>query len=427
LFLTQRATLAIIPRPKEVAMKPIQPAAESAAPRMVFRQVRIASIKQSPRGARRPAAEREDSDADAAPSLARPGRGATTNPAIRFETQASVPCDDGWGSLEACFGELPPLETVLIRDNSRTAIARNTSPDIGFDRSINPYRGCEHGCVYCFARPTHAYLGYSPGLDFETKLLFKPEVASLLERELRRPSYKPKPITLGSNTDPYQPVERRLKLTRQVLEVLLRFRHPVSIVTKSASIVRDLDILGELAAHRLVHVFLSVTTLDPALARVMEPRASAPALRLRAVAALKEAGVPVGVLAAPMIPGLNDAELEAILKAAAEAGASRAGYVLLRLPLELREMFEAWLREHMPQRANHVLSLIRQMRGGALNDATFGQRFVGTGPYAELLSQRFERAARQLGLNARQSEIDVTQFRVPDAPAAMAEAQMSLF
>ncbi len=363
----------------------------------------------------------------ARPSLARSGRGATTNPAVRFEPQATVPCDDGWGSLEACFAELPPLETVLIRDHSRTAITRNSSPDVGFDRSINPYRGCEHGCIYCFARPSHAYLGYSPGLDFETKLLFKPEVASLLERELRRPSYKPKPIMLGSNTDPYQPVERRLKLTRQVLEVLLRFRHPVSIVTKSASIVRDLDILGELAAHRLVHVFLSVTTLDPPLARAMEPRASAPSLRLRAMSALKEAGVPVGVLAAPMIPGLNDAELEAILKAAAAAGASRAGYVLLRLPLELREMFEAWLREHLPQRANHVLSLIRQMRGGALNDATFGQRFVGTGPYAELLSQRFERAARQFGLNARHSDIDVTQFRVPDAPMAMAETQMSLF
>jgi DNA repair photolyase len=392
-------------------MTPIEAATEPVPPRMVFRQAQIRRAKQP----------------DTAPSLARSGRGATTNPAVRFETQATVPCDDGWGSLEACFAELPPLETVLIRDHSRTAIARNTSPDVGFDRSINPYRGCEHGCVYCFARPTHAYLGYSPGLDFETKLLFKPEVASLLERELRRPSYKPKPIMLGSNTDPYQPVERRLKLTRQVLEVLLRFRHPVSIVTKSSSLVRDLDILGELAAHRLVHVFLSVTTLDPTLARVMEPRASAPALRLRAISALKEAGVPVGVLAAPMIPALNDAELEAILKAAAAAGASRAGYVLLRLPLELRDMFEAWLREHRPDRANHVLSLIRQVRGGALNDSTFGQRFVGTGPYAALLSQRFERAARQLGLNTRDSEIDLSQFRVPDAPMAMAETQMSLF
>jgi DNA repair photolyase len=395
-------------------MKPIETADKARPPRMVFRQVRMGAVKK-PHGT-----------AEASPSLGRSGRGATTNPAIRFESQSTTPYDDGWGSLEACFAELPPLETVLIRDHSRTAITRNTSPDIGFDRSINPYRGCEHGCVYCFARPTHAYLGYSPGLDFETKLLFKPEVASLLERELRRPSYKPKPITLGSNTDPYQPIERRLKLTRQVLEVLLRFRHPVSIVTKSSSIVRDVDILGELASHKLVHVFLSVTTLDPTLARVMEPRASAPALRLRAVSALRDAGVPVGVLAAPMIPGLNDVELEAILKAAAEAGAQRAGYVLLRLPLELRDMFEAWLQEHMPDRAGHVLSLIRQTRGGALNDATFGERFVGTGPYAELLSQRFDRAARQLGLNARQSEMDLGLFRVPET-AAMAETQMSLF
>jgi DNA repair photolyase len=418
----------MVPRVKEIAMKPIEPAAKPGAPRMVFRQVRIAGVKQPARGGRRPAGpETPEGSSESAPTLARAGRGATTNPTVRFETQSVVPCDDGWGSLEACFAELPPLETILIRDHSRTAIARNTSPDIGFDRSINPYRGCEHGCVYCFARPTHAYLGYSPGLDFETKLLFKPEVASLLERELRRPSYKPKPITLGSNTDPYQPVERRLKLTRQVLEVLLRFRHPVSIVTKSSSIVRDLDILGELAALNLVHVFISVTTLDPTLARVMEPRASAPGLRLRAVTALKAAGVPVGVLAAPMIPGLNDAELEAILKASAEAGAARAGYVLLRLPLELRDMFEAWLREHMPQRANHVLSLIRQMRGGALNDATFGQRFVGTGPYADLLSQRFDRAARQLGLNGRETEMDVSLFRVPDAPSRVAETQMSLF
>jgi DNA repair photolyase len=418
----------MVSRPKEIAMSPIETATRPGGPRMVFRQVRIASAKQPPRVARRPAApDPADTQPETAPSLGRSGRGATTNPATRFETRTTVPCDDGWGSLEDCFAALPPLETVLIPDHSRTAIARNTSPDLGFDRSINPYRGCEHGCVYCFARPTHAYLGYSPGLDFETKLLFKPEVASLLERELRRPSYKPKPITLGSNTDPYQPVERRLKLTRQVLEVLLRFRHPVSIVTKSSSIVRDLDILGELAALKLVHVFLSVTTLDPSLARVMEPRASAPALRLRAVSALNAAGVPVGVLAAPMIPGLNDAELEAILKAAAAAGAARAGYVLLRLPLELREMFEAWLRAHMPDRAGHILSLIRQTRGGALNDATFGQRFVGTGPYAELLSQRFERAARQYGLNARDSAMDVSRFRVPDAPAAMAEAQMSLF
>jgi DNA repair photolyase len=396
--------------------------------RMPPRHVRIAPIRTRPI----PHDVPEDSDmegvvAQPVPSLARHGRGATTNPAVRFDAQTTSALDDGWGSLDEVFGALPPLETTLIRDQSRSAITRNTSPDIGFDRSINPYRGCEHGCIYCFARPTHAYLGYSPGLDFETKLVFKPEVATLLEKELRKPSYRAKPITLGSNTDPYQPVERRLKLTRAVLEVLLRFRHPVSIVTKSSSIVRDLDILQELASHQLVHVFLSVTTLDGSLARVMEPRASSPALRLQAVTALSKAGVPVGVLAAPMIPGLNDAEMEAILKAAATAGAARAGYVLLRLPLELREMFEAWLREHRPDRANHVLSLIRQMRGGDLNDSTFGQRFVGTGPYAEMLSQRFERATRQLGLNTTRSDIDSSKFRVPGAVPSAATAQMSLF
>ncbi|MCB8876497.1 PA0069 family radical SAM protein [Acidisoma silvae] len=370
--------------------------------------------------------------APATPTLARSGRGATTNPGVRFETQQAVAVDDGWGSLDACFGDLPPLETTLIRDSSRTAIARNSSPDLGFDRSINPYRGCEHGCIYCFARPSHAYLGYSPGLDFETKLLFKPEIASLLAKELCRPSYEAKPITLGANTDPYQPIERRLQLTRQVLEVLRDFGHPVSIVTKSALVLRDLDILRDMAARGLAHVYLSITTLDPALARVMEPRASAPHLRLRAVAALKQAGVPVGVLSAPMIPGLNDVELEAIIAASAEAGASRAGYVMLRLPLELREMFEAWLHQHVPARAAHVLSLVRQVRGGALYDARFGQRFTGTGAYADLIAQRFQMASRRHGLNGGMAKLDVSQFHVPErfraTPAsAKPEKQMSLF
>lgn len=362
------------------------------------------------------------------PSLARSGRGATVNPAVRFETTETVLADDGWGTLDTEFAELPALETTLIRDHSRTAIARNTSPDVGFDRSINPYRGCEHGCVYCFARPSHAYLGYSPGLDFETKLLFKPEVAQLLEKELRRPSYRAKPITLGANTDPYQPVERRLRLTRQVLEVLLRFRHPVSIVTKSANVLGDLDLLQQLAELGLVHVFLSVTTLDPALARVMEPRASTPARRLQALGALRAAGVPAGVLAAPMIPGVNDTELEAILAAAAAEGAVRAGYVMLRLPLELREIFESWLRTHMPDRAERVLKLIREVRGGALYDATFGQRFVGTGVYADLLAQRFARAARQHHFAERMAPLDCSLFRVPESerPAPAAE-QMTLF
>ena len=268
------------------------------------------------------------------PSLARHGRGATVNPAVRFDRLHGEAFDDGWGTLEETFADLPPLPTTLIKDSSRSVISWNTSPDLGFDRAVNPYRGCEHGCIYCYARPSHAYLGYSPGLDFETKLVFKPDVAEQLERELRKPGYVARPLALGSNTDPYQPVERTLKLTRAVLEVLERFGHPLSIVTKSAGVVRDSDILGRMAKRGLVRVWLSVTTLDPALARKMEPRAAAPARRLAAVTALATAGIPVGVLAAPMIPGLNDAEMERILAAASEAGAGTASYVLLRLPLE---------------------------------------------------------------------------------------------
>jgi DNA repair photolyase len=360
------------------------------------------------------------------PSLVRHGRGATTNPIARFEHHHGETFDDGWGTLEEAFTELPPLPTTLIRDSSRSVISWNTSPDLGFDRAINPYRGCEHGCIYCYARPSHAYLGYSPGLDFETKLVFKPDVAEQLERELRKPGYVARPLALGSNTDPYQPIERTLKLTRSVLEVLERFGHPLSIVTKSAEVLRDLDILQRLAARGLVRVWLSVTTLDAGLARKMEPRAAAPARRLAAVTALATAGVPVGVLAAPMIPGLNDAELERILAAAKLAGAGVASYVLLRLPLELRQMFEAWLVQHYPDRARHVLNLVRETRGGALNDAKFYSRFGGTGVYAELLARRFTRAARQHGLNEQQS-LDCTQFAPPPGIGSFAEAQMSLF
>ncbi len=353
------------------------------------------------------------------------GRGATLSPPSRYDHHVAEAFDDGWSTLHADFAELPPLPTTLIRDASRSVISWNTSPDLGFDRSVNPYRGCEHGCVYCFARPTHAYLGYSPGLDFETRLLFKPEVAALLERELRKPGYVARTLALGTNTDPYQPVERTLKLTRGVLEVLERFGHPVSIVTKSAGVLRDLDILQRLAKRRLVHVYLSVTTLDPALARRMEPRAATPARRLAAVQALAQAGVPAGVLAAPMIPGLNDAELERILDAAAKAGADGAGYVLLRLPLELRDMFESWLTQHFPDRARHVLSLIRETRAGGLYDSRFGQRMSGTGVYADLLARRFARKARQLRLEGRMV-LDTTQFAVPHDRAGFAEAQMSL-
>ncbi len=360
------------------------------------------------------------------PSLARHGRGATTNPAVRYDRTHAEAFDDGWSTLEAAVAELPPLPTTLIRDSSRSVISWNTSPDIGFDRAVNPYRGCEHGCIYCYARPSHAYLGYSPGLDFETKLLFKPDVAELLERELRKPGYVARPLALGSNTDPYQPVERTLKLTRAVIEILERFGHPFTIVTKSAGVLRDLDILQRMAKRGLVRVFLSVTTLDASLARKMEPRAATPARRLAAVTALAAAGVPAGVLVAPMIPGLNDAEMERIVAASKQAGAGVAGYVLLRLPLELRQMFEAWLTQHFPDRARHVLNLVRETRDGALNDAKFHSRFRGTGVYAELLARRFARAARQHGLTEREP-LDCSQFAPPPGTGVFAEAQMSLF
>lgn len=353
------------------------------------------------------------------------GRGATIDPPNRFEAREVMPFDDGWNSLDG-LADLPPLPTTLTRDSSKTVISWNGSPDIGFDRAVNPYRGCEHGCIYCYARPTHAYLGYSPGLDFETRLVFKPDVAALLERELRKPGYVCKPMALGSNTDPYQPVERTLKLTRSVLEVLERFGHPVSVVTKSAGVLRDLDVLQRLAARGLVRVYLSVTTLDAGLARRMEPRAATPDRRLGAIAALTQAGVPAAVLAAPMIPGLNDAELENILERASRAGARHAGYVLLRLPHELRSMFEAWLCEHYPDRARHVLSLIRETRGGKLNDSRFGARFRGQGPYADLLGMRFARAARQWGFEER-APLDTSHFAVPGAAIAAASPQLSLF
>lgn len=361
------------------------------------------------------------------PSLQRRGRGATINPPVRFDAAVQTPFDDGWGTLAADFAELPPLPTTLIRDSSRSVISWNTSPDLGFDRAVNPYRGCEHGCIYCYARPSHAYLGYSPGLDFESKLVFKPEVAEHLERELRKPGYAPRTMVLGSNTDPYQPVERTLKLTRSVIEVLDRFNHPLSIVTKSAGVLRDIDLLASMAKRRLVRVHLSVTTLDAALARQMEPRAATPARRLSAIAELTRAGVPAAVLAAPMIPGLNDAELEKILEAASRAGACHAGYVLLRLPHELREMFEAWLNAHFPDRAKHVLNLVRETRAGQLNDPRFHHRFSGHGVYADLLRSRFARAARQLGLDRAPAELDRSAFAVPKAAADKSEAQLSLF
>lgn len=355
------------------------------------------------------------------------GRGAVSNPAVRFDKQVADEFDDDWETASRDGGELPRLDTSLIRDSTRSAISWNASPDIGFDRAVNPYRGCEHGCIYCYARPTHAYLGYSPGLDFETKLLFKPEVAELLEKELRKPGYVARTLALGSNTDPYQPVDRTLKLTRSVLEVLDRFNHPVGIITKSAGVLRDLDILSSMAERNLVRVHVSITTLDTHLARVMEPRASTPARRIHAIAELVKAGVPAGVLAAPMIPALNDSEMEKIVEAAARAGATHAGYALLRLPMELRQMFEDWLHTHFPERARHVLSLIRQTRGGNLNDSRFHHRFSGQGAYADLLMQRFVRVRRQFGLNEDRAQLNCSGFAAPGRPTPNNARQMSLF
>ncbi len=359
-------------------------------------------------------------------SLRRKGRGATLNPPSRFDRQTSAASSDGWELAAGVEPEPPSLATTLIRDTTRTAISWNGSPDIGFDRAANPYRGCEHGCVYCYARPTHAYLGYSPGLDFETKLVYKPDIAEILQRELGKPGYVARPLALGSNTDPYQPIERTLRLTRAVLRVLDGCDHPVSIVTKSASVLSDLGLLAAMAQRNLVRVWISVTTLDAGLARTMEPRASTPGNRLRAMAELARAGVPVGVLAAPMIPGLNDAELERILQAAAGCGVQVAAYTLLRLPHELKQLFEDWLHQHRPRRARHVLALVRQTRAGGLNDSRFGQRFSGSGAYADLLAQRFRHAARRLGLDAR-PQLDCTRFRPPGPVAAGGETQLSLF
>jgi len=338
------------------------------------------------------------------------GRGALDNPTSRFEAQRCVEADDGWDTIEA---EAPDLATVVQAELSRTILSTNTSPDVPFSQSINPYKGCEHGCVYCFARPTHAYLGLSPGLDFETRIFSKPEAARLLKKELSKPSYKPKVIALGANTDPYQPAERRLGISREVLAVLRDFGHPVSIITKSSGITRDIDLLADLAERDLVSVYLSITTLDPQLAARMEPRAAAPARRLQTLRRLSDAGIPVGVLASPMIPALNDRELESILTAAHAHGASRAGYILLRLPMEVAELFTNWLRHHYPGRADKVLSLLRDTRDGELYRSEFGSRMKGSGPYAETLAQRFALATRRLGLDAPSARLSLEHFQVP--------------
>ncbi len=341
----------------------------------------------------------------------RKGRGAASNDSGRFEGEQRVAFDDGWGLGDA---EPLPLTTTVSVDATRTIIARNNSPDIGFDRSINPYRGCEHGCIYCYARPSHAYLGLSPGLDFESRLFYKPQAAALLAAELRKKGYACRPIALGSNTDPYQPVERRLGVTRSILEVLRDFRHPVTIVSKSALIRRDLDILSEMAKERLAIITISVTTLDHGLARVMEPRAATPERRVETIAALVEAGIPTGVLSAPMIPALNDSEMEEILERARQAGATSAGYTLLRLPLELKALFREWLESHFPDKAAHVLSLVAQAHGGRLYNSAWSKRMTGTGAYADMLRVRFDRACRKLGFNQRTTDpLDTTRFRAP--------------
>lgn len=391
------------------------------------------------------------------------GRGAVSNRSGRFERHERVAVDDGWGGLHDAAARtdsprtgaprtgaernapgfpdgnsfndgapdcgapdddaLPPLRTVMGVDAARSIIARNDSPDIFFNASINPYRGCEHGCVYCYARPSHAYLGLSPGLDFETRLFHKPNAPELLEKELRAPNYKPQVIALGSNTDPYQPAERELKLTRRILEVLAAFNHPVMLVTKSALVVRDVDVLAPMAAKGLAHVGVSLTTLDRDLARRLEPRAATPTRRLATVRALSDAGIPVTILASPMIPSLNDHELERLIEAGADQGAVGANAILLRLPREIADLFTEWAENHVPDRAARILSLIRQSRGGALYDSRFGERMRGTGPYAELLRQRLKRACDRLGLLPGGPNARADLFR----PPPRAGDQLSLF
>jgi DNA repair photolyase len=352
------------------------------------------------------------------PALNR-GRGAQTNKGSRFDRQSREEFDDGWGQVE----DLKPFETIEHVERAKSIITRNESPDIGFDRSINAYRGCEHGCSYCFARPTHAYLGHSAGLEFERDIYVKANAVELLRRELADRRYKPKPIAMGTNTDPYQPAERQHKLTRGILELLLETKHPVTITTKSALVVRDLDILKPLAEQNLVRVALSITSMDHILSRKMEPRASTPEKRLEAVRLLSEAGIPTTVIAAPMIPAINDMELERILDAAAAQGAVGATAILLRLPGEVRDIFREWLLRHFPDRVSHVMSLVRDTRGGKDNDPNFGTRFVGEGPYATLLRQRVDLAKARYKLDRPIAPLRTDLF----TPPAVDDGQMSLF
>ncbi len=348
------------------------------------------------------------------------GRGAVSNASGRFEREQREPFDDGWETADA---QPPKLKTTLIKDSSRSIISTNDSPDISFDKSINPYRGCEHGCIYCYARPSHAFWGYSAGLDFESVLFFKPGAAAQLEKTFRKPGYKPEPIMIGANTDPYQPVERRLRITRSLLELCLKFRHPVMVITKSASIMRDADLLSELAEQGLAKAAVSITTLDRKLSRAMEPRAATPERRLEAVQALTAAGVPVSAMMAPIIPGLTDHEIEPLLERCADAGAENAAYVLLRLPLEVRDLFTEWLEAERPAAARKIMSLVRQTRGGQDYDATFHKRGVGEGPVAVLIAQRFRAALKRNGLTTPRRQLRTDLFERPIAEWR----QMSLF
>ena len=344
------------------------------------------------------------------PLPAAKGRGAQSNATSRFESQVRESFDDGWEPDDAAPA---PLKTVVMPEAARRIISTNDSPDIGFDQSINPYRGCEHGCIYCYARPSHAYMGLSPGLDFESRIFFKPDAARLLEKELSNPRYVPKTIHIGGNTDPYQPQERRLRVTRQILEVLARFNHPFGIITKSNLILRDLDILGPMGKRNLARAAVSVTTLDRKLARAMEPRAATPERRIDAIAGLTAAGCPTTVMFAPVIPGLNDHELEAVVERAVAAGATSVGSVFLRLPLEIKDLFEEWLAAERPDRAARVMSLIRQSRAGKAYQSEFGKRMRGEGPIADLVAARLAAVKKRLGVTAERTPLDLTQFKVP--------------
>ena len=347
------------------------------------------------------------------------GRGSGINPTGRFESLTRHVFDDGWEMLE----DLPPFRTDVQIEKPRTIITRNDSPDIGFDRSINPYRGCEHGCIYCFARPTHSYMGLSAGLDFESKLFAKPDAPRLLERELAKPGYVPKTIAIGTNTDPYQPIEKKWRVMRQILEVLETHQHPVGIVTKSALVMRDQDILARMAEKGLVKVAFSITSMDAKLARTMEPRAATPTRRLEAMRVLADAGIPVSAMVAPVIPGLNDHEIERILDSVRAMGAMEAGYILLRLPLEVSPIFKEWLLRHYPDRYRHVLALLRSMRDGKDYDAEWGKRMRGEGPYAWQIGRRFQIAAKRLGLNLAKRRLRTDLFQAPETGGV----QLSLF